>query len=109
MGKHKRTHIMLLRSIHITILVQTCSLLIEFLLSVFELRIRPGCRLFFACELIEGLTFLDSKDTGLRLSTNPNSIRSECRKSEINEQSAILLQAPFTQREIVLGHSSLSL
>lgn len=72
MWAHKRTHIGFLRSMHVIILTQTRSLLLEFPLTVSELSKRPRCSLFFPCEPLKCLTFLNSKDAALCLSKNPN-------------------------------------
>jgi hypothetical protein len=68
----KRAHIGFLRFMHIVILAQSCSLLLEFLLTVSELGKRSGCSLFVSCEPLKSLTLLDRKDAGLCLSKNPN-------------------------------------
>ena len=85
----KRAHIGFLRFMHIIILAQSCSLLLEFLLTISELGKRSGRSLFISCEPLKSLTLLDSEDAGLCLSKS-QPMRSDHSNNETNKQSAIL-------------------
>src|SRR6266404_4403559 len=54
-----------LRLIRVVVLAQSRSLLLEFFLSVSQLRKSAGCRLVVPSELLERLTFFNRQDARL--------------------------------------------